>query len=240
MNYTTPRIKQITSIAAILLVAFGINIVYTNAASTWKPAPANPPSNNVQPPVNVSNVSQAKDGVLGVGGLAVFGSSVFTGIGTFSKDTTYTAPAGKTNFLLGVNGAVGAAEYCDQFGTNCVTTLGGPGVNTVTSNASSVSSGGQYISGWPNVIMCNATTGRKYMLPLVGYFPKGQERYSSQPGYIYGQIGGLISIFFDASTKKSLIVHGNGDYMSGGQIPKEYAPCFDIGKSINDPAFTKF
>jgi hypothetical protein len=269
-------ITHITSIIASLILFASVPLLYA-----WTAPTATPPAGNVAAPINVSTASQNKLGALGLGGLAVFGKSLFTEVNGYALPS-----ATKPTMLLGVNGAIGAKEYCDEKGMNCVTTLGGTsssaGVTTsggqpvvcggwdvkygtsaalnawgcatpasnpvcpsgydtiksskvpinnaeqtnlcVLSRAGGSGANDQIFSGWPNSIMCNATTGRKYLLPVVGYFPKGQERYSNKPGYIYGQIGGLISIFFDATTKKSLIVHGNGDYMAGGQIPQEYAP----------------
>ncbi len=38
-----------------------------------------PPNENVKAPINTGSITQAKTGSLGVGGLAVFGSSIFSG-----------------------------------------------------------------------------------------------------------------------------------------------------------------
>jgi hypothetical protein len=106
----------------------------------------------------------------------------------------------------------------------------------VLSQAGSGTSSEQIFPGWPNSIVCNATNGTKKVLRVDGYYPNGRTRYSDKPGYIYGEVGALVSIYFDATTKKSLIVHGNGDY--GGNATVDFAGCFDLGRSISDPIFT--
>ncbi|MBU3668640.1 MAG: hypothetical protein FGM57_01585 [Candidatus Taylorbacteria bacterium] len=115
--------KNISFSIIVLLVLITASHVAAQASS-WKPAPSNPPSNNAPAPINVGSDTQAKDGTLGLGGLAVFGRALFSG----SK--TYTLPAKTTHptFMVGVNGDVGAKRYCDQYGGNCVESLTGPKV----------------------------------------------------------------------------------------------------------------
>jgi hypothetical protein len=47
--------------------------------NAWVSPKANPPLENISAPINGSAGSQVKKGSLGLGGLAVFGSSIFTG-----------------------------------------------------------------------------------------------------------------------------------------------------------------
>ena len=56
-------LKKIIKQAAVFVFSVGIvaGIAY---ASTWSPAPSNPPSNNAAMPINVSDVGQAKTGNL--------------------------------------------------------------------------------------------------------------------------------------------------------------------------------
>ncbi|MEK7585115.1 MAG: hypothetical protein AAB455_01180, partial [Patescibacteria group bacterium] len=82
----------------------------------WHAPPGAPPACddvNVPgcwPPINVSSRFQSKVGSLQVGGLiALLGSKITGGV-------DYGLPG---NLLLGVNGRVGATEYCDQLGQNC-------------------------------------------------------------------------------------------------------------------------
>lgn len=125
-------LTPLTSIIASVILFAGVPLIYA-----WTGPVGTPPSGNVAAPINVGASSQNKTGVLGLGGLAVFGKTLLT------EATGYTLPTAKPSMLLGVNGAIGAAEYCDQNGMNCVTTLGG-------SSGTSVSSGGQPIvcGGW--------------------------------------------------------------------------------------------
>jgi hypothetical protein len=64
----------------------------------------------------VGNIAQDKVGVLTLGGLGVFGSALIT------SSAGYTLPS---SLQLGVNGKIGAKQYCDEKGNNCVSTLGG-------------------------------------------------------------------------------------------------------------------
>ncbi len=77
-------IKKISVIMGLALGAFAISA----AAQVWNPAPANPPSGNVDAPINSGLNSQSKLGQLLINtdtvnpyltGLTVFGKSVFEG-----------------------------------------------------------------------------------------------------------------------------------------------------------------
>ena len=124
----------ITSIVASLILFASVPVIYA-----WTGPTATPPAANVAAPINVSASAQNKTGVLGLGGLAVFGKTLLTEVSGYTLPT-----ATKPDMLLGVNGFVGAKGYCDENGTNCVTTLGG------SSSGTTVSSGGQPIvcGGW--------------------------------------------------------------------------------------------
>jgi hypothetical protein len=112
---------QLGSIIASLILFSSVPLLY---AWTSPSATVPPPEGNVAAPINISNASQNKLGALGLGGLAVFGKSLLT------ETNGYALPsATKPSMLLGVNGAIGAKEYCDEKGMNCVTTLGGGGGN---------------------------------------------------------------------------------------------------------------
>lgn len=100
-----------------------------------------PPAQNTPAPITISDSNQNKLGALGLGGLAVFGKTLLT------ETNNYALPSIKPSMLLGVNGAIGAKEYCDEKGMNCVTTLGGS-----ISNGGSVGAG-----GWVNVPLNDAS-----------------------------------------------------------------------------------
>jgi hypothetical protein len=106
--------KKYTSQLSILVIGF-LLATATSYLSAWS-GPTSQivngvPNGNVPAPINVSNSSQVKQGTLGLGGLSVFG------VGQVST-TTYTLPS---NLAFGVNGKVGATEYCDKDGQNCST-----------------------------------------------------------------------------------------------------------------------
>jgi hypothetical protein len=94
----------------LLLAALALGFVA--AAGAWQGPTQPAPQGNVPAPVNVGKAAQSKEGTLGVGGLGVFGR------GFFSTGAAYALPA---NLQLGVNGAVGASQYCDETGTRCIT-----------------------------------------------------------------------------------------------------------------------
>lgn len=99
-----------------------------------------PPAQNAPAPITISDVNQNKQGVLGLGGLAVFGKSLF------SETSGYKLPlktSSNNSMLLGVNGSIGAKEYCDEKGQNCVSTLSGG----VVGAGASVSGGQKIICG---------------------------------------------------------------------------------------------
>lgn len=99
-------IQNIKSITIALILVLGVN--YVSAAGVWNPAPSNPPSGNVDAPINVGNSEQTRLGPLILGStssydpntykLQVYGGpsyfqnlaagSVFsTGFGWFGGDT---------------------------------------------------------------------------------------------------------------------------------------------------------
>ncbi|MBP6974714.1 MAG: hypothetical protein KBB54_02100 [Candidatus Pacebacteria bacterium] len=121
-----------------LLSAF-ILFVGVPLAYAWTAPTSTPPNGNTKAPITVSLTEQTKEGKLGLGGLAVFGQSLMNK----SATSSYTlSTASRQSLTLGVNGKVGAEEYCDKDGLNCVTTLGllsggGMGTTTGTSTATS-------------------------------------------------------------------------------------------------------
>jgi hypothetical protein len=183
-------------------------------AFAWTAAPANPPKDNVPAPVNVSASDQNKQGKLGLGGLAVFG---------------------KFQLIDGTQG-VGKVLVSDVDGKATWGTISAGG--TISTASGTGGSSSQVFPGWPNAIVCKATNGRKKYMHVSGYFPSTGAGYgvSGHAGYLYGEPGDLMSIYFDAETKTVLKVNGNGDYEQG--LSQKYAPCFTLGKTINDPAFT--
>lgn len=111
MKYLTETIK-ILVILAIVVVGVGI-------VQAWTGPTATPPNGNTPAPINVSAVTQEKTGI--------FGSHGFFSLGTGWFSTSTRASWPPANLTLGINGAVGATQYCDDNGANCktVTELGG-------------------------------------------------------------------------------------------------------------------
>lgn len=113
MKYLTETIKILVIMA---LVVVGVGVVQ----ASWTGPTATPPNNNTPAPINVSTLTQEKGGI--------FGSHGFYSLGTgWFSATTRAAPWPPANLTLGINGAVGATQYCDDNGANCktMTELGG-------------------------------------------------------------------------------------------------------------------
>jgi hypothetical protein len=100
---------------AAQIAAAALALGFVAAAGAWEGPTQPAPQGNVPAPINVGALAQSKSGSLGVGGLGVFGRGFFSS----APDYSLAAP-----LTLGVNGAVGASQYCDQNGQNCVTTIG--------------------------------------------------------------------------------------------------------------------
>jgi len=112
MKYLTETIKILIIMA---LVVVGVGVVQ----AAWSPPTAPPPADNTPAPINVGVIKQEKDGI--------FGSKGFYSLGTGWFSTTTRASWPPLNLTLGINGAVGATQYCDDNGANCktMTELGG-------------------------------------------------------------------------------------------------------------------
>lgn len=124
----------------ILLAALALGFV--GAAGAWTGNASTPPSNNAPAPLNVTVAKQSKSGILGVGGLGVFGK------GFVSTNKDYPLAA---NLQFGINGSVGAAEYCNEAGDKCVTVdqilkIINGGIDTDTNSALTCSATPDYTS----------------------------------------------------------------------------------------------
>ena len=127
-----------TIITAFVLFA-GIPVAFA-----WTSAPANPPKDNVDAPVNISANNQNKTGKLGLGGLAIFG---------------------KLQLIDGTQGA-GKVLVSDADGKATWAAL----TNGATVSAPSVgSSGGQILPGWPNALLCTKSDGNHGIVELSGW-----------------------------------------------------------------------
>lgn len=111
-----PSLTTLKTLLLALLLAVGVS--YASAA--YSPAPASPPTctdltiPGCNPPINVSTITQSKAGRLDVANTLSAINGIFTGkvgIGDVTPDGT---------LKLDVEGKVGATEYCDQNGANCI------------------------------------------------------------------------------------------------------------------------
>jgi len=146
----------------LLFLVVGLTLAATASyLNAWSgpPTGTTPPDNNVVAPINVSAVLQNKDGVLGVGGLSVFGAEQIS-------TTTYTAPS---NLSLGVNGSVGAKQYCDENGQNCSGSAGGVSTPAGAIMAFNLAT---CPTGW---IPADGTNGTR---DLRGVFVRGMESFN--------------------------------------------------------------
>jgi hypothetical protein len=121
------KIKTAIQIIILALILAGS----ATFAQTYTPPSAPPPGGNVAAPVNVGSVMQDKNGILGTRGFWSLGT------GWFSTSTRSAWPPSQLTF--GVNGSVGAVQYCNDYGNNCFT-------------ADQVGGGGSNISGTPNTL----------------------------------------------------------------------------------------
>jgi len=70
------NIKESIKVAAVaLVITLGVTYVY----AAWVGPTAAPPGNNTDAPINTGTTDQIKNGGLGLGSLAVFGNSAFSG-----------------------------------------------------------------------------------------------------------------------------------------------------------------
>ncbi len=104
--------KQISK--TIFLIVGLFILVTTSYLNAWTGPTNNPPEGNTYAPINISNFDQTKSGILNVVGFKSWGSVVVAS----STLDNYSMPL---NLLLGVSGNVGARQYCDDLGQNCVT-----------------------------------------------------------------------------------------------------------------------
>ncbi len=109
------NIQKISSTIIVLV------FVTATALYAWTGPTATAPSGNTSAPINVSSSMQDKSGIIRTIGFKSFGQ---VAIATSTTDT-YALPI---SLLLGVNGKVGASEYCDQSGNNCTSSSGFGGV----------------------------------------------------------------------------------------------------------------
>lgn len=112
----------------MIAFALGLNYVYA-----WTAPTVAPPNGNVSAPINVGTTDQVKNGGLSVNAFSAFGNAYVQG----SLGVGDVTPDG--GLKVDVEGNVGAINYCDQNGTNCVAATALASGGTVTPN---------FESGW--------------------------------------------------------------------------------------------
>jgi len=192
MKYLTETIKILIIMA---LVVVGVGVVQ----AAWSPPTAPPPADNTPAPINVGMIKQEKDGI--------FGSKGFYSLGTGWFSTSTRASWPPANLTLGINGAVGATQYCDDNGANCktMTELGGGSTGSVPAGAVMAFNLGSCPSGWTDY---SAAAGRN----IVGY----GSGIGLTPRTTVGQTGGEEK---HAQTEAELAYHRH-------TIPSTYAAAY--------------
>ena len=151
-------------------LALAATASYLNAADWVGPTSnqvidtnTNLPTGNVDTPINTSATTQDKVGTLRTFGFKSFGPAI---IASSTSDTTYTLANG---LLFGVNGKVGATEYCDASGNNCSSSAGGSSVPAGTVAAFNLAT---CPAGWVPADGTNNTRD------LRGVFVRGMESFN--------------------------------------------------------------
>src|SRR3972149_7131952 len=101
---------SLKTIALSLIILSLMGVVYA-----WTEPTDTPPNSNTAAPITVNNSTQVKSGALGIQGTLVGYADGYVvnkmGIGELNVDS---------DLKLDVAGKVGATEYCDEYGTNCI------------------------------------------------------------------------------------------------------------------------
>ena len=204
MKYLIETIKILIIMA---LVVVGVGVVQ----AAWSSPKATPPADNTPAPINVGVIKQEKDGI--------FGSKGFYSLGTGWFSTTTRASWPPANLTLGINGAVGATQYCDDNGANCktMTELGGGSTGSVPAGAVMAFNLGSCPSGWTDY---SAAAGRN----IVGY----GSGTGLTPRTTIGQTGGEEK---HTMTTTELATHSHALSPNPGAVYSRYRVQFNSGTS---------
>ncbi len=215
------RHVQFASLAVVLAA-----LVAGDALFAWTAPMASPTSSNVAAPLNTGAAPQDKEGLLGVGGLSVFGSAYVQGASTsdaFNRAVT-----------LEVEGKIGADQYCDENGLNCTD------LSTVASGQSNIRT---QVQDWPDSIVCRENNGVTVVYQG-GYLP-----YSNGYAYYYGPGAGWYKMYRLDQGFYSENVAGDCTGKSISQLASEgkafsygvenFTPTADIRYIVGGHALTK-
>jgi hypothetical protein len=170
----------------------GTPIVFAAEPPEWKDPLYSPPEctgalgddPGCFPPINVSITPQWKQGALQVGAL-----TSILGIRITNSDENYVLPSDSNRSLaLGVNGRVGATEYCDKDGNNCIVAGTPPGGGDIPSSCTEIGK----VLKWngANWVCDTDLTGggdgpvdsSVWQSRVTGVCPTGQYMYQINPG----------------------------------------------------------
>jgi hypothetical protein len=102
--------KSTTSLLS-LTICLCLLVGYNFMSAAWTAAPANPPANNVEAPINVSDTTQTKAGRLNIQS----GSSMTTAVSAVMFRTNGTAWANMQVASVEMR----SPRYCNESGTDC-------------------------------------------------------------------------------------------------------------------------
>lgn len=120
--------KNLVALSKIVAIGLIVGVFTSYALADWAEPPANPPSGNTAPPINISNIGQIK-----TGGLTLNTGGAATGLSVPDGDVKFDLPnkiaffglateaTSTSNHNLRVFGNVNADFYCDRGGANCYT-----------------------------------------------------------------------------------------------------------------------
>lgn len=161
----------------IIFIAAGAS--YLNA---WTSPTQTAPNGNTPAPLNVGTTTQDKIGILRTIGFKSWGPAVIAS----STVDTYLLP---TSLLFGVNGNVGAKQYCDENGQNCSST---------TYNRRTIADILVGETGWPTHIVCSG--GGEVAFEIRTFTPN----YPNYAGglVMYYNTGSGYVLYLEKDTKK--------------------------------------
>ena len=104
------KARYVAALGIPLLALLSFTLV-----AAWSGPPSSPPNGNVAPPINVGATDQVKDGKIGVGGLVVFGNSLFGGSANSNAYLNFGATSGSSGY--GIRDNNGLIEFKNSSST---------------------------------------------------------------------------------------------------------------------------
>jgi hypothetical protein len=104
----TPTLRAVT----VLAVSLSVLVSYNFMSAAWTNAPANPPANNTEVPINASAVAQEKPGTINLTGTT----------GMLIASSTIMTDGNVVGDILAATNQTWSDWYCDATGGNCIKT----------------------------------------------------------------------------------------------------------------------